>query len=112
MNEIVRKERHQGMDTLQTNIDQIADDIYRISTWIPDVSPEGFTFNQFLITAAGPATTVFLAIFFGLLAYLVVGPEQLLRLALAPWTPVLPDHDGDHDADHGVRHARARWGSP
>ncbi|HUQ38996.1 MAG TPA: MBL fold metallo-hydrolase [Acidimicrobiales bacterium] len=30
-------------------VDEIADGIYRISTWIPDVSPEGFTFNQFLV---------------------------------------------------------------
>ena len=28
---------------------EIADRIYRISTWVPDVSPEGFTFNQYLI---------------------------------------------------------------
>jgi len=33
---------------------EIADDIYRISTWIPDVSPEGFTFNQFLVVADEP----------------------------------------------------------
>lgn len=30
-------------------VDEIADGIFRISTWIPDVSPEGFTFNQFLV---------------------------------------------------------------
>ncbi|MET0727494.1 MAG: MBL fold metallo-hydrolase [Acidimicrobiales bacterium] len=34
--------------------DEIADGIYRISTWIPDVSPEGFTFNQFLVTGDEP----------------------------------------------------------
>ncbi|HEX4903075.1 MAG TPA: MBL fold metallo-hydrolase [Acidimicrobiales bacterium] len=33
---------------------EIADDVYRISTWIPDVSPEGFTFNQFLVVADEP----------------------------------------------------------
>src|SRR5215211_3440519 len=42
------------METLHTNIDEITDGIYRISTWIPDVSPEGFTFNQFLVTADEP----------------------------------------------------------
>ena len=40
------------MDTTptQTALDEIADGIYRISTFIPQVSPEGFTFNQFLVT--------------------------------------------------------------
>jgi len=43
------------MDTTpDTVIDEIADDIYRISTFIPDVSPYGFTFNQFLIDADQP----------------------------------------------------------
>jgi hypothetical protein len=36
-----------------TALDEIADGIYRISTWIPDVAPPaGFTFNQFLVLAA------------------------------------------------------------
>ena len=35
-------------------VDEIADGIYRISTWIPEVSPEGFTFNQFLVTGEEP----------------------------------------------------------
>jgi flavorubredoxin len=35
-------------------VDEIADGIYRISTWIPDVSPGGFTFNQFLVTGDEP----------------------------------------------------------
>lgn len=39
---------------MQPSVDEIADDIYRISTWIPDVSPEGFTFNQFLVAADQP----------------------------------------------------------
>lgn len=32
-----------------TVIDEIADGIYRLSTFVPDVGPTGFTFNQFLI---------------------------------------------------------------
>ncbi len=40
------------MPTTQT--DEIADGIYRISTWIPEVSPDGFTFNQFLLAADEP----------------------------------------------------------
>ena len=35
-------------------VDEIAPDIYRISTWIPDITPDGFTFNQFLIAADEP----------------------------------------------------------
>ncbi len=32
-----------------TSIDEIADGIYRLSTFVPDIGPTGFTFNQFLI---------------------------------------------------------------
>jgi flavorubredoxin len=35
---------------MQSSLDEIADGIYRISTFVPEVSPEGFTFNQFLVT--------------------------------------------------------------
>lgn len=37
-----------------TTVDEIAEGIYRISTWVPEVSPEGFTFNQFLIEGEEP----------------------------------------------------------
>jgi flavorubredoxin len=39
---------------VQSNVDQIADRIYRISTCLPDVAPGGFTFNQFLVDAEEP----------------------------------------------------------
>jgi flavorubredoxin len=39
---------------MQTNVDQIADRIYRISTCIPEIAPGGFTFNQFLVDAEEP----------------------------------------------------------
>ena len=39
---------------MHTTIDEINDGIYRISTWVPDVSPDGFTFNQFLVTGDEP----------------------------------------------------------
>jgi flavorubredoxin len=45
------------MEPMQPTVTEIADGIYRISTWIPDVSPEGFTFNQFLVT--GDETLLF-----------------------------------------------------
>lgn len=36
---------------MQTQVDEIADRIFRISTFVPDIGPTGFTFNQFLIDA-------------------------------------------------------------
>ena len=39
---------------MQTRTDQISDRIYRISTWIPEIAPGGFTFNQFLVDADEP----------------------------------------------------------
>ena len=42
------------MEPMQTTTHEIADGIYRFSTFIPDVSPDGFTFNQFLIAGDEP----------------------------------------------------------
>jgi flavorubredoxin len=39
---------------MTARVDQIADRIYRISTYVPDVGPSGFTFNQFLVDAEEP----------------------------------------------------------
>jgi flavorubredoxin len=39
---------------MQTRTDEIADGIYRVSTFVPEVTPLGFTFNQFLIRAEQP----------------------------------------------------------
>lgn len=40
---------------MQTRIDEIAPDIFRLSTFVPDVAPPaGFTFNQFLVRAEEP----------------------------------------------------------
>lgn len=39
---------------MNTNVDQIADRVYRISTCIPEIAPGGFTFNQFLVDAEEP----------------------------------------------------------
>lgn len=35
-------------------VHEIAPGIYRISSFVPEVGPEGFTFNQFLIVADEP----------------------------------------------------------
>jgi flavorubredoxin len=37
-----------------TSVDEIADGIHRISTFVPDVGPDGFTFNQFLVRGEEP----------------------------------------------------------
>jgi flavorubredoxin len=66
------------MEPLTPHIHEIADDIFRVSTWIPDVSPDGFTFNQFLVRGEDP-----------LLFH--TGPRMLFPLvaeAVATLTPV------------------------
>ena len=40
---------------MSTRIDEIAEGIYRISTFVPEIAaPAGFTFNQYLVPAAEP----------------------------------------------------------
>ncbi len=40
---------------METKVDEIADGIYRLSTWVPEIAaPAGLTFNQFLIDAEEP----------------------------------------------------------
>jgi flavorubredoxin len=39
---------------METTTNEIAPDIFRISTFVPEVGPTGFTFNQFLIRADEP----------------------------------------------------------
>jgi len=40
---------------METRIDEIAPDIFRLSTYVPDVAPPaGFTFNQFLVRGEQP----------------------------------------------------------
>lgn len=39
---------------MKTEVFEIADKIYRLSTFVPAVGPTGFTFNQFLIDADEP----------------------------------------------------------
>jgi len=39
---------------MDATIDEIASGIYRISTWVDAIGPNGFTFNQFLIDAEEP----------------------------------------------------------
>jgi flavorubredoxin len=39
---------------MTTNLDEIAPNIYRLSTLVPDIGPSGFTFNQFLLDDEEP----------------------------------------------------------
>src|SRR5690606_13399574 len=40
---------------METKVNEIADGIYRLSTFVPDIAPPaGFTFNQFLVLGAEP----------------------------------------------------------
>lgn len=39
---------------MDTHVDEIADRIFRLSTFVPDIGPTGFTFNQFLVDADAP----------------------------------------------------------
>ena len=39
---------------MKTRVDEIAERIYRLSTYLPQVGPSGFTFNQFLVDAEQP----------------------------------------------------------
>lgn len=39
---------------MTTKVDEIAPDIYRLSTLVPEIGPTGFTFNQFLVLDEEP----------------------------------------------------------
>ncbi|MEJ2859779.1 hypothetical protein [Actinomycetospora flava] len=39
---------------MDTSVHEIADGVYRLSTCLPDVTPDGFTMNQYLIDAEEP----------------------------------------------------------
>lgn len=39
---------------MATRTDEIADGVFRISTFVPEIGPTGFTFNQFLLRANEP----------------------------------------------------------
>jgi flavorubredoxin len=39
---------------METNVNEIADGIFRFSTLVPGIGPNGFTFNQFLVAADEP----------------------------------------------------------
>jgi flavorubredoxin len=63
---------------MKTEVAQIADDIFRLSTFVPDIAPPaGFTFNQFLIKAEEP-----------LLFH--CGPRRMFPLVCAAMSTIMP----------------------
>src|SRR3954452_11517300 len=51
----IGRDLRSGRAPMFTKIDEIAPDIFRLSTWIPEVAPPaGFTFNQFLLRGDEP----------------------------------------------------------
>lgn len=63
---------------METKVAQIADGIYRLSTFVPDIAqPAGFTFNQFLIVADEP-----------LLFH--CGPRRMFALVSAAVSTIIP----------------------
>jgi flavorubredoxin len=63
---------------MKTEVAQIADDIFRLSTFVPDIAPPaGFTFNQFLIKAEEP-----------LLFH--CGPRRMFPLVSAAVSTIMP----------------------
>jgi flavorubredoxin len=62
---------------METTVHEIAEGVYRLSTYLPDVTPAGFTMNQFLIDAEEP-----------LLFH--CGPRALFPLVSAAAARVLP----------------------
>lgn len=39
---------------MDTTVDEVAEDVFRISTWVSGIGPDGFTFNQYLVRADEP----------------------------------------------------------
>lgn len=62
---------------METTVDEIAAGVFRLSTFVPDITEHGFTFNQFLLTGDEP----FL---------FHCGQRQLFRLVSAAIDRVLP----------------------
>lgn len=63
---------------MDTQIDQIADRIYRLSTYVAEVAPPaGFTFNQFVIDADEPML-------------FHCGPQQMFPLVSAAFARIMP----------------------
>jgi flavorubredoxin len=68
---------------METSVDEIAEGIYRMSTFVPDIGPSGFTFNQFLIDADEP--TIFHTGPRGMFPYVSEAIASLMPLDRLRW---------------------------
>src|SRR5579862_1161292 len=82
-------------DVMDTQIDEIADRIYRFSTFVPEIGPTGFTFNQFLIDDDEPLLFhTGLRATFGLVAEAIATITPLERLRWIAFGHVEADECG------------------
>jgi hypothetical protein len=51
---LTKAENHWLNSGLETTVNEIADGVFRFSTWIPGITEHGYTFNQFLLTGERP----------------------------------------------------------
>jgi len=68
---------------METTVDEIAERIYRLSTFVPDIGPSGFTFNQFLIDSDQP--TIFHTGPRGMFPYVSEAIASLMPLDRLRW---------------------------
>ena len=69
---------------MKTEVAEIADKIYRLSTFLPQVGPTGFTFNQFLIDADQP-----LLFHYGQRSlFPLIAPPSILRVAVCAMSSI------------------------
>jgi flavorubredoxin len=84
---------------MDTQIDEIADRIYRFSTFVPEIGPTGFTFNQFLIDDDEPLLFhTGLRAMFGLVAEAIATITSLERLRWIAFGHVEADECGAMNA--------------
>ncbi len=81
--------------SMNTTVNEIADGIYRISTYVPEVGPDGFTFNQFLLDADEPLLYhTGMKALFPLVSDAVAGLVPLNRLRWVAFSHVEADECG------------------
>ncbi len=68
---------------METTIDEIAPDIFRLSTHIPEVGPTGMSFNQFLVRDEQPF--LFHTGMRGLLPLVAAALERVVPMADLRW---------------------------
>ena len=81
---------------MEAKVDQIADGVYRISAYVPDIAPpQGFTFNHFLVLGDEPL--LFHAGLRRMFPVILAAAEKVLRPEAAV------DLFGHYEAARGAR---------